>query len=127
MATPGVLIVEDEQPLARVLAYAFNNEGYRVELASDGIECMNKIATFVPDVVVMDIMMPKLDGIETMKLLRQNQLQRDLVIVALSARSSRSDRETALAAGANIFMKKPFAIARLMESVEQLLASERSP
>jgi DNA-binding response OmpR family regulator len=127
VATPGVLIVEDEQPLARVLAYAFNNEGYRVELASDGIECMNKIATFVPDVVVMDIMMPKLDGIETMKLLRQNQLQRDLVIVALSARSSRSDRETALAAGANIFMKKPFAIARLMESVEQLLASERSP
>lgn len=127
MAAPGVLVVEDEQPLARILAYALGNDGYRVETAGDGIECMNRIATFSPDVVIMDIMMPKLDGVETIKLLRQNQLNRDLVIVALSARCSKADREAALAAGANVFMKKPFAIARLLESVEQLLASERSP
>jgi two-component system response regulator MprA len=127
MAAPGILVVEDEQPLARILAYALGNDGYRVETAGDGIECMNRIATFSPDVVIMDIMMPKLDGVETIKLLRQNQLNRDLVIVALSARCSNADREAALAAGANVFMKKPFAIARLLESVEQLLASERSP
>jgi len=125
MATPRVLIVEDEQPLSRILAYSFQNEGYTVGRAGDGIECMNKVSTFGPSVVIMDIMMPKLDGIETIKLLRQSQLHRELVIVALSAKAGQDDREIVLAAGADLFMKKPFQISMLLENVESLLASRR--
>ena len=125
MATPRVLVVEDEQPLSRILAYSFENDGYVVSRAGDGIECMNKVSTFSPNVVIMDIMMPKLDGVETIKLLRQSQLHADLVIVALSAKATKGDQEVALAAGADLFMKKPFQIGALLESVEGLLVSRR--
>ena len=125
MASTRVLVVEDEQPLARILAYSFENEGYVVSRANDGIECMNKVSTFNPEVVIMDIMMPKLDGVEAIKLLRQSQLHRDLVIVALSAKAKKADREVALAAGADLFMKKPFQISTLLENVDNLLASRR--
>jgi len=117
--------VEDEQPLARVLAYSFQNEGFDVATAADGIECMNKISTFQPQVVIMDIMMPKLDGLETIHLLRQSRLQRHIFIVALTARAAPADRERCLAAGADVFMKKPFQISSLLEKVEELLASRR--
>jgi CheY-like chemotaxis protein len=124
MPTPRVLIVDDEQPLARILSFAFENEGYRVEVASDGIDCMNKVSTFAPDLIVMDIMMPKLDGIETIRLLRQNELHRDMGIAAISAKASPSTQHDAIAAGADIFLRKPFQIATLLEQVETLLSSK---
>lgn len=123
MAAPRVLIVDDEQPLARVLSFAFRNEGYTVELATDGIDCMNRVSTFEPDLVIMDIMMPRLDGIEAIRLLRQNQLHRGIAIVALSAKASPQARQDALDAGADLFSRKPFQIAQLLETVDSLLAS----
>jgi DNA-binding response OmpR family regulator len=124
MPSPRVLIVDDEQPLARILSFAFENEGYRVDVASDGIDCMNKVATFAPDLVLIDIMMPKLDGIETIKLLRQNDHHLGMGIAAMSAKTSPSTRDEALSAGADLFMRKPFQIAALVEQVEGLLSSK---
>ena len=122
MASPRVLIVDDEQPLARVLGFAFENEGYTVELAADGVECMNRIRRFEPQLVVMDVMMPRLDGLETIRLLRQNSTFHDVAIVALSARATARDHQAALDAGADLFCKKPFQVARLLETVDGLLA-----
>jgi len=127
MSAPRVLIVDDEQPLARILSFAFENEGYRVDVATDGIDCMNKVSTFAPDLVVMDIMMPKLDGIETIKLLRQNQLHEGMGIAAISAKATASTRDDALAAGADLFLRKPFQIATLLEQVDTLLNSKIRP
>ncbi len=123
MTTPRVLIVEDERPLAGLLAQAFRNEGFDVVTAGDGIDCMNKITGTAPDVIVMDIMMPKLDGIDTTRLIRRNPRYARTVIVALTARVDRQTRERMLAAGADLFVGKPFVIGRLMESVRELLAS----
>lgn len=125
MASPRILIVDDEQPLARILSFAFQNEDYRVELAADGIDCMNKVSTFEPDAVLMDIMMPKLDGLETIRLLRQNRLHKNIVIVAMSARGAPENQQEALDAGADLFVKKPFQVGRLLESVVQRLAAGR--
>lgn len=127
MAPPRILIVDDEQPLARILSFAFQNEDYRVEIAADGIDCMNKISTFEPDAVLMDIMMPKLDGLETIRLLRQNRLHRDILIVAMSARGAAQNQQEALDAGADLFVKKPFQVGKLLESVVQRLAVGRGP
>jgi DNA-binding response OmpR family regulator len=110
MPSPRVLIVDDEQPLARILSFAFENEGYRVDVATDGIDCMNKVATFAPDLVI--------------KLLRQNELHKGMGIAAMSAKTSPSTRDEALAAGADLFLRKPFQIATLVEQVEGLLASK---
>ncbi len=124
MASPRVLIVDDEQPLARILSFALENEGYRVSVANDGIDCMNKVSTFAPDVVIMDIMMPKLDGLEAIRLLRQNQLHRGMAILAISAKSTASVQREATEAGADCFLKKPFQVAGVVREVESLLAAK---
>ena len=126
MAAPRILVVDDEQPLARILSFALQNEGCMVDVATDGIDCMNRISTFGPDVVLMDIMMPKLDGLETIRLLRQNRLHRNLTIIAVSAKATPSAQQAALDAGADMFIKKPFQIGTLIDTVlERLPAAER--
>ena len=118
-----VLIVDDEKPISTLLAQAFTQEGYRVDNAADGIECMNKMAAFEPDVVIMDIMMPKLDGVDTTRLIRRNREYAGTIIVALSARADEETRKRMKEAGANLFMRKPFVIAKLVERVARMLSA----
>lgn len=118
-----ILIVDDEKPIVTLLAQTFEQEGHEVATAKDGIDCMNQMAAFRPDVVLMDIMMPKLDGVDTTRLIRRNTNYAGTVIVALSARSDDETRERMRDAGANVFVRKPFVIAKLVSRVEQLLAA----
>ncbi len=118
-----ILIVDDEKPLALLLTQAFEQDGHLVASAADGIDCMNKMASFRPDVVIMDIMMPKLDGVDTTRLIRRNRSYAETIIVVLSARSDENTRQRMKDAGANIFMRKPFAVAKLVGRVAQLLQS----
>ena len=118
-----VLIVDDEKPIATLLAQTFVQEGHLVENAYDGIDCMNKMTSFAPDVVIMDIMMPKLDGVDTTRLIRRNNLFDGTIIVALSARVDKETRTRMKDAGANLFMRKPFVIAKLVDRVNQMLAA----
>lgn len=117
MSATSVLIVDDEEPLARILAFAFQNEGCVVDVATDGVDCMNRISRSEPSVVLMDIMMPRLDGLDTIRLLRQNRAHRDIVIVAMSARGTEELEARSLAAGADLFVPKPFEIGRTIETV----------
>ena len=118
-----ILIVDDEKPLSTLLTQTFEQEGHQVASAQDGIDCMNKMANFQPDVVIMDIMMPKLNGIDTTRLIRRNRSYSDTIIVALSARSDDQTRQAMREMGANVFMRKPFRIAKLVTRVNQLLAA----
>ena len=119
MDGPRVLIVEDEGPLASLLVQALGNEGCEVARARDGIDCMNKVAGFGPDVIVMDIMMPKLDGIDATRLIRRNPGYDSTVIVALSARTDPSTKREMLDAGADLFFDKPFVMSRLIEEIRE--------
>ena len=121
-----ILIVDDERPISTLLAQTFEQEGHQVANAYDGIECMNKMATFQPDVVIMDIMMPKLDGVDTTRLIRRNRSYGDTIVVALSARADEDTRKRMRDAGANLFMRKPFVIAKLVARVDQMLATRSS-
>jgi DNA-binding response OmpR family regulator len=118
---PRILIVDDEKPISTLLAQTFEQEGYEVTNAFDGIDCMNKMASFRPDVVIMDIMMPKLDGVDTTRLIRRNKSYSDTIVVALSARSDEETRARMKTAGANLFMRKPFVIAKLLARVSRML------
>lgn len=126
MRIPRILIVDDEAPITTLLQQALEHDGMRVAQARDGIECMNKVASFRPDVIVMDIMMPKLDGVDTTQLIRRNRSYADTIIIALSARADEETRQRMQDAGANLFMRKPFSVAKLLDRIRQLLAS-RSP
>ena len=118
-----ILIVDDEKPIVTLLAQTFEQEGHEVATAKDGIDCMNQMAAFRPDVVIMDIMMPKLDGVDTTRLIRRNSNYAGTLIVALSARSDDETRERMKDAGANVFMRKPFVIAKLIDRVSSLLST----
>ena len=72
-----ILIVDDEKPVVDLLSLAFEQEGHVVARAADGIDCMNRMAGFRPDVVIMDIMMPRLDGLEATRLIRQGGVRLD--------------------------------------------------
>ncbi|MBC8423244.1 response regulator [bacterium] len=123
MDGPRVLIVEDEGALANLLAQALQNEGCEVALSRDGIDCMNKVTGFAPDVIVMDIMMPRLDGIDTTRLIRRNPGYDNTVIVALSARTDPATKQEMLAAGADLFFDKPFVMSRLIGEIREAVAS----
>jgi len=116
-----VLIVDDEAPVAALLEQALGHEGYEVEVAGDGMEAMNRLHAFRPDVVIMDIMMPRLDGVQTTRLLRRNRSYADTVVIALSARTDEAVREAMREAGADLYMRKPFTVSRLVEHVRDLL------
>ena len=116
-----ILIVDDEMPISTLLKQTFEQEGNQVVNAHDGIECMNKMASFRPDVVIMDIMMPKLDGVDTTRLIRRNRSYDETIIVALSAKADEQTRARMKEAGANLFMRKPFVIAKLVARVAQML------
>ncbi len=118
-----ILIVDDEKPLVDLLSQALTQEGHRVLTARDGIDCMNKMASFGPDVVIMDIMMPKLDGIDATRLIRRNSSYAGTIIVALSARSDEETRARMKEAGANLFMRKPFSVGKLVDRIGRLLAA----
>lgn len=116
-----ILIVDDEAPVSNLLEQALRQEGYEVMSAADGMDAMNRLTAFQPDVVIMDIMMPRLDGVQATRLLRRNRSHADTVIIALSARTDEAAREAMREAGANLYMRKPFTIARLVDHVRQLL------
>ncbi len=118
-----ILIVDDEKPIATLLAQTFTQEGHLVENAYDGIDCMNKMASFAPDVVIMDIMMPKLDGVDTTRLIRRSEHYKGTIIVALSARVDPETKSRMKEAGADHFMRKPFVIAKLVDRVNQMLGA----
>lgn len=122
---PRILIAEDETALACLLSQAFGDAGFNVTLASNGIDCMNKLSGVNPDVVIMDIMMPKLDGIDTTRLIRRNPAFRKTVIVALTARTDVVTRTEMLKAGADMFLSKPFVVADLLKKVRDLLNAPR--
>ncbi len=124
MALPArILIVDDEQPIADLLSHTFEQEGHVIARAHDGIDCMNKMAGFRPDVVIMDIMMPRLDGVEATRLIRRNRSYQGTVIIALSAKAGEESRKQMHEAGADAFVRKPFVIARLVERVGEMLAA----
>ncbi|MDD5718965.1 MAG: response regulator transcription factor [Candidatus Krumholzibacteria bacterium] len=116
-----ILIVDDDAPVATLLEHALRQEGYDVVRAEDGMDAMNRLHACKPDVVIMDVMMPRLDGVQTTRLIRRNRTYADTVIIALSARTDEVAREAMREAGANLYMRKPFTIARLVAYVRELL------
>ena len=93
-----VLLVDDDEPLATILTYALRNEGFQVDWVNDGMKALSYLGVNRPDLIVMDIMMPNLNGLETMRITRQNELMEGVAILALSAKklTEREARELQL-------------------------------
>ena len=114
-----VLVVDDEPAVRRALERALELEGYVVEQASDGEEALSCIKHSIPDVVILDVLMPNLSGLELCRRLRS--LHISLPVLMLTARDAVSDRVEGLDAGADDYLVKPFALAELLARVRALL------
>ena len=112
------LVVEDEAEIRLASVLRLRSMGYAVDAADDGLACLEKIDQKDYDVVLMDIRMPRLDGIETLKRLRQDDRTRRIPVVMVSA--SLGDQGHALDSGAEYFIRKPFAPERIREAIERV-------
>ena len=117
--TQRILVVDDDRAVRESLRRSLEFNGYQVSLASDGAEALAAIAGNVPDALVIDVMMPRLDGIETTRALRT--AGNDLPILVLTARDSVGDRVEGLDAGADDYLTKPFALEELLARLRALL------
>ncbi len=116
---PRVLVVDDDKAVRESLRRSLEFNGYDVALASDGAEALAGIAAHAPDVVIMDVMMPRLDGLEATRALRT--AGHDLPILVLTARDAVGDRVEGLDAGADDYLTKPFALQELLARLRALL------
>lgn len=114
-----ILVVDDDRAVRESLRRSLSFNGYSVSLAEDGVEALNSIASDRPDAVVLDVMMPKLDGLEVCRQLRSTG--DDLPILVLTARDSVSERVAGLDAGADDYLPKPFALEELLARMRALL------
>jgi len=114
-----VLVVDDDRAVRESLRRSLEFNGYDVALAADGAEALAGIGTADPDVVVMDVMMPRLDGLEATRAMRS--AGHDLPILVLTARDAVGDRVEGLDAGADDYLTKPFALAELLARLRALL------
>ena len=118
---PYVLVMEDEDALATLLQYNLEKEGYRVVVAADGEEGLVQIDERLPDLIVLDWMLPKVSGIEVCRRVRGRPETRNLPIIMLTARGEESDRVRGLDTGADDYMTKPFSMTELIARIRAVL------
>jgi DNA-binding response OmpR family regulator len=120
-----ILVVDDETYIVHILEFTLTMEGYEVLTAADGEEALRRLEQDHPDLVVLDIMMPKLDGYEVLRRIRADEEFRQLPVILLSAKGRPIDRETGLEIGADDYIVKPFSPRRLLEKIQDLLERVR--
>lgn len=118
---PLILIVEDEAPLVEMLRYNLEKSGYRTEVAHSGEEALQRVAVELPDLAVVDWMLPERSGIEVCRSLRAGDETKRLPIIMLTARGEESDRVRGLDAGADDYVVKPYSPREMVARVNALL------
>jgi|WetSurMetagenome_2_1015567.scaffolds.fasta_scaffold16575_2 two-component system, OmpR family, alkaline phosphatase synthesis response regulator PhoP len=122
-----VLIIEDDPATSRLVDYSLRHHGYQVITATNGLEGVKKAKTEAPDLVILDVMLPGIDGYEICHRLRADAATRGLRILMFSAKAQDIDKETGLKVGADDYLTKPAAPAEIVARVERLLAKKTTP
>ena len=123
MSAPLVLLAEDDEDVRMLAELVLRREGYEVRAVSDGQAALDAASERTPAVAVLDVSMPRMDGLETARRLRERDETREVPIMLLTARVTESDRERGRAAGVDAQLDKPFSPAVLAERVRALLES----
>lgn len=118
MGQPRILLVEDERGLTQTLSWYFDREGYETIVAHDGTEGLRKAQTLLPDVILLDIMLPGMSGLDVCRELRAGEKTRDLPIIMLTAKAEETDQVVGFNMGANDYVTKPFSNKVLLERVK---------
>jgi two-component system phosphate regulon response regulator PhoB len=123
-ASTRVLLVEDDADIRELIRYSLARAGFKVEEASDGGEALEKVMSFAPDLVVLDLMLPGMTGLEVCQRLRSRPESARLPILVVSAKGNASDRALGLAMGADDYVTKPFSPRDLLTRAIALLPQQ---
>lgn len=126
MAGARILVVDDEADIAGILGALLRRAGHEVRAAGDGLEALEMIGREPPDLVLLDVRMPRLDGLETLRRLRHAPGTARLPVIVLTANAEPADQARALAAGADACVAKPFEAADVLARVRALLERRRA-
>lgn len=130
MSRPKVLIVEDDRAIAEVLMYNLNEFGFDVQATANGLDGIERAKSFLPDVILLDVMLPGIDGLEVCRQLRQIAETKATKIVMLTAKSEEADQLVGFNVGADDYVIKPFSVRVLIERIKSLCrrnANDESP
>ena len=116
-----ILVVEDDLDLVELLRFNLNNAGFSVAAATDGAEALKKSKTLLPDLILLDLMLPELDGFAVCEILRRDERTARIPIIILTAMSGELARVAGIGAGANDFITKPFSPKQLLSRIESAL------
>ena len=121
-----ILVVDDEEDLGRILKFALVAAGHEVLLAMDGAEGLKLARENSPDLILLDLMLPKIDGYKVCRMLKFDERYKSIPIVILSARTQEADKEMARDTGADLFITKPYNLEEILRTVDSLLQSSPS-
>jgi len=126
MPKPTILIIEDERSLVDVLTYNLKKEGFEALAATDGQEGLRRAQTTLPDLIVLDLMLPVIEGLEVCRQLRSGARTKDIPILMLTARSEEVDEIVGFQMGADDYVTKPFKIKPLIQRIKALLRRKQA-
>jgi DNA-binding response OmpR family regulator len=121
MSRGKVLVVDDEEYIQHILNFSFGAEGFEVVTAADGEQAIKMAKAEKPDIIVLDIMMPKMDGYEACKRIKTDPQTKNIPVILLTAKGREVDRKLGAEAGADDYVVKPFSPGRLIERVEGIM------
>ena len=124
MTKKRILVVDDEMYIVNILDFTLATEGLEVISASNGEEALRKTVEFTPDLVILDVMMPKIDGFEVCRALKAKEETKEVPVILLTAKDRDGDKKKGEEAGADLYVTKPFSPTRLLEDVRGLLGIE---
>lgn len=121
MAYATILLVDDDPDLVEIVQTFLESRGYRVEVAMDGVEALARLEEMHPELVLLDIMMPRMDGWEVARIIKGHPEMGDIRVVMLTARGEFADKQEGLRSGADDYIVKPIRLEELAERVERNL------
>ncbi len=124
MTRPTVLLIDDEKPYTKVIKDALEAQGIQVVVANSAMEALMLFQQVTPDLVLLDVMMPEVDGLKLLRWLREHSERKRVPIHVVSAKAQPQDREAALRSGADGFTAKPFTMEELRKLIREYVAVE---
>jgi len=121
-----VMIVDDSVTVRKVTSRLMERQGFAVATAKDGVDAMNQLQTIRPDVVLLDIEMPRMDGFEVLRSVRRDENLKDLPVIMITSRTGEKHKQQAMELGVNQYLGKPFQEAKLLTTIEEVIASAKA-
>ena len=127
MSAPKILIVDDEPHMLRVTEFSLRRGGYQLIIGRNGLEAIELAEREQPSLIVMDVLMPELDGLGALRLLKQSPKTASIPVIMLTARGHVMTRQDAEDSGASLFLTKPFSPNQLLTEAKRLIDAQATP